>query len=80
MLKLKRLMTTKYGQILVSAILGLGLATLFKRACRSGDCVVYKVPSREEIQTKVYKQDGDCYKVELKEDKCDENKKDLLLE
>ena len=78
--RFKKLFYTKYGQILLSSILGLGLATIFRRACKSGNCVVHKVPSRHDIQTKVYKEDDKCFKVSLEEAQCDQNKKDLLLE
>ena len=79
--RLKLLFTTKYGQILVSCLLGLGLATIFRRACKaSSNCVVYRVPSREKIQTQVYKDGDDCFKVQLEESKCETGKKEFLLE
>lgn len=78
--RLKRLFYTKYGQLLLSCLLGLGLATVFRRACRSGNCVVHKVPSRSDMVNKVYKENGACFKVSLNEAKCDQSKKELALE
>lgn len=79
--RLKLLFNTKYGQILVSCLLGLGLATVFRRACKaSSNCVVYRVPTREKIQTQVYKERDQCFKVALEESKCDTSKKEFLLE
>lgn len=78
--RFKKLFYTKYGRVLLSCILGLGLATVFRRACRSGNCVVHKIPSRHDIQTKVYKDEGSCFKVSLKEAACDKGREDLMLE
>ena len=78
--RLKRLFYTKYGQLLLSCLLGLGLATVFRRACRSGNCVVHKVPSRSDMANKVYKEDGSCFKVSLNEAECDQSKKGFVVE
>ena len=78
--RFKKLFYTKYGRILLSCILGLGLATVFRRACRSGNCVVHKIPSRHDIQTKVYKDEGSCFKVSLHEAACEKGREDLMLQ
>jgi hypothetical protein len=55
-----RLTKTRTGQILLSVILGLGLAALFRRVCH--DCIVIKGPSADEIQKYYYKMENACYK------------------
>ena len=50
------------GSAVISVILGLGLAALFRRACKGGRCVVVKSPKLEELRRFVYKVDDDCYK------------------
>ena len=72
--RLKLLLTSKHGQILLSCLLGLGLATIFRRACKSGNCVVHRIPNRSDFHEKVFKEDGNCFKVSLNESKCDSNK------
>lgn len=59
---IKNVMKDRMGSIIISVILGLGLAALFRRACHGGSCVVIKAPKREEIQQYYYKIDDDCYK------------------
>lgn len=78
--KFRVLLYTKYGQVLLSCILGLGLATVFRRACKSGNCIVHRIPSREDIQTKLYKEDGECFRVSLNESKCDDSKQIVNLD
>lgn len=50
------------GSAVISVILGLGLAALFRRACKGGRCVVVKSPKLDELRRFVYKVDDDCYK------------------
>lgn len=57
-----KLLTTKTGSILTSIILGLGLAALFRRACKNGNCVVIKGPNIEEVKRFYYKVNEECYK------------------
>ncbi len=58
----KRMLSDKFGSILISVILGLGLAALFRRVCSGDGCVVVKAPSEKEIRDFVYKVDTSCYK------------------
>ena len=37
------------GRIIISIILGLGLASLFRRVCNDRNCMVFKGPSLEEV-------------------------------
>jgi hypothetical protein len=50
------------GSIVISVILGLGLAALFRRACTGDHCVVVKSPSLAEVSKHFYKVDADCFK------------------
>ena len=72
---LKRLFTTEMGKIAISIILGLGLASLFRRVCTSKNCIQFEGPVLSEFEDKIYKQDGKCYKYGLKHNKCDNTKK-----
>lgn len=58
----KKLVTTKEGQIFVSIVLGFGIAACFRKVCKKGSCVVIKGPKASEITGKVYKLDDACYK------------------
>lgn len=50
------------GRIIVSLILGFGLAALFRQVCKGGDCHVVKAPNMDEIKKHFYKIEDDCYK------------------
>lgn len=63
------------GRNLMSIILGLGLATFFRQMCIGKKCKVTKAPPLEEIDDKIYKFDGKCYKLEKSAEKCNKQKK-----
>lgn len=59
---LKAFLDSEYGSIVISVIVGLGLATLFRKACNGYGCYVVKGPPLRDLKKYVYKQDGKCYK------------------
>jgi hypothetical protein len=63
------------GRIIMSIILGIGLATFFRQMCSGKNCTVTKAPPLEEIDDKIYKFDGKCYKLEKSAQQCNTNKK-----
>ena len=58
----KRLLTTPTGKILLSIILGLGLATLFRNTCTDDKCIVFNGPVIEDIEDKTFKHNNKCFK------------------
>lgn len=50
------------GAIVVSVILGLGLAVILRATCRGESCVVIQSPPLEQIHKHIYKIDDQCYK------------------
>ena len=73
----KRLLDTKNGRIFISILLGLGIASLFRRACKNRKCIVFRHPDIENIKDKVFKSDAKCYKYSLKSEKCNSTKQIL---
>lgn len=63
------------GKYMMSIILGIGLATIFRSVCKGKECHVYQAPALDQIIDKVYKFDGKCYKFESQSQKCDTSKK-----
>ncbi len=49
------------GQIIVSVILGLGLAIIFSRACIGRNCIVIRGPNPAVIDNKIYQFNNECY-------------------
>ena len=73
-MNLKRLLTTPIGVMLISILLGLGLATLFRKACKGKECIDFNGPVISEIDGKTYKFGEECYKYSLQPTLCDKTK------
>lgn len=58
----QRVMTDPFGRIVISVILGLGLAALFRRACSGDGCVVIQSPDSKDVNDYVYRINSACYK------------------
>lgn len=58
---LKSVMDDRGGCLLISGLLGFGLATMFRRACVGGKCYIIKGPAREVVGKHVWRVDGRCY-------------------
>ena len=61
-MNLKRLIYSDVGRIVISILLGLGLATLFRRVCKERDCLVFHAPEINKIKNQVFKFKNKCYK------------------
>jgi len=78
-MELKKIMNSSQGKIIISIILGLGLATMFKRVCKGRKCIVFEKASGEEIDNKIFKYDNKCYKFKLENTLCDTKKKTVKI-
>jgi hypothetical protein len=58
----KRLLHQPLGKVFISILLGLGVATLFRKVCNDRNCIVYKGSATEEIDGKIFKHGSKCYK------------------
>ena len=65
-MNIKRLLNTPMGKILLSIILGLGLATLFRQVCHGKNCITFNGTVINEIDGKIYKFGEDCYEYNIK--------------
>jgi hypothetical protein len=74
-LDLGRFLHTENGKMIMSILLGFGLASLFRVICKDKDCIIFHAPPLEEIKDKVYKYDNKCYKYVNKATSCDKTKK-----
>jgi hypothetical protein len=59
----------------MSILLGLGLATFFRKMCEGKNCIISKAPPFEEIDDQIYKFDDKCYKLKKNAEKCNTEKK-----
>ena len=71
----KRLFTTQAGIFFISVLLGLGLATLFRKICNDENCIDFKGPVLGDIEEKIFEEDGNCYKYSLSKETCNKSKR-----
>lgn len=71
----KRLLNTSMGKFFISVLLGLGLATFFRKVCTDKNCISFNGPVISDIDGKIYKYGEKCYKYTSSATTCDSNKK-----
>ena len=67
-------MHTEFGQVVISIILGIGLASMFRRSCHDEGCYNFQSPKTSEIESTTYLHDGTCYKFKAQTKKCKSKK------
>jgi hypothetical protein len=73
-LNITNLIRSGTGRVIISVILGIGLATLFQTVCKNKNCITFNGPVISEVDGKIYEFADLCYKYELKTTHCDANK------
>ena len=71
----RRLLYGNIGKVVMSVILGLGLATIFRKVCKERDCIVFRAPDISKIKNQIFNFEGKCYTFKEEIEKCDNNKK-----
>ena len=74
-MNIKRLLYSPLGKIIISILLGFGLATMFRKACHDKNCIVFNGPVITDIDNKTYKYGEKCYTYTSASTICDKNKK-----
>ena len=72
---LNKFFENKTGKYMLSIILGIGIASLFRRVCKEKNCIVFQAPPLDDIKDKVFKYENKCYKYNPVLVKCDPQKK-----
>lgn len=75
-----KLLHTKYGQIMISIILGFGLASIFRKACTDRKCMTFKAPTVQKINDTKYKYNNKCFTFKENIVKCDKSKQIIDFE
>ena len=75
---IKRIINSERGKIVLSILLGLGLATLFRQSCTSNKCLIFKAPTLDQIKNKVFNYNNKCYKFTEKSVSCNKPQSVLL--
>jgi hypothetical protein len=74
-MNIKRLITSPIGKIVLSIILGVGLASLFRKVCNDKNCITFNGAVIKDIDGKTYKHGEKCYKYSASPYKCDTMKR-----
>tara|TARA_B110000858_G_C17583004_1_gene372073 strand:+ start:194 stop:418 length:225 start_codon:yes stop_codon:yes gene_type:complete len=56
--------------MIISIILGFGLATLFRKTCTLRGCYQFRGPPMEDIEGKTFKMNDKCYKYDYHQQSC----------
>lgn len=68
------------GKIIMSILLGFGLASLFRKVCKDNNCVTFYAPPLDDFKDKIYKNNGKCVKYTPIASKCTLNAKIITFE
>ena len=66
-MNIRRLLYNPYSSIVISVILGFGLATLFRQSCNLRDVFVF---SLSKIENKTFEMNEKCYTYTAKHKSC----------
>lgn len=77
-MKIKKLIHSKYGKILLSIILGIGLASLFNISCNNRSCYRYITPDTSKIEQGIWLYNNQCYKYKPKIKTCNKDKEKIM--
>ena len=71
---------TERGKMIMSILLGFGLASLFRTVCKGKNCLMFHAPPLDEFKDKIYKNNGKCVKYTPVATKCSLNAKIVAFE
>ena len=71
---ISKILNNRVGVIVISIILGLGLASLFRRVCSGANCIIIKGPPTSEIKDRIFIFGDKCYTYKTKGVSCSEKK------
>ena len=71
---------TATGKIIMSVLLGFGLASLFRTVCKGNNCQIFHAPPLEDLKDKIYKINNKCVKYKPVATKCRSNAKIVRFE
>jgi len=74
---IRRLIYSKVGRYIISVLLGLGLATLFRRVCKDRSCLIFHAVPMSKIREQIFKYHDKCYIFKESAQHCTPNKKIL---
>ena len=74
---IRRLIYSDVGRYIISILLGLGLATLFRQVCKDRECLVFHAAPMDKIREQIFKYQNKCYTFKENAQSCATDKKIL---
>tara|TARA_Y100000022_G_C13093097_1_gene303222 strand:+ start:263 stop:526 length:264 start_codon:yes stop_codon:yes gene_type:complete len=77
-----RLFYSEPGRIFLSILLGLGIASLFRKICTSNNCYNFTGPEQKDLKNKIFSFDSNndkCFKVNEEITHCNKNTNSKIL-
>jgi len=78
-MNLRRLIASPVGKIIISIVLGIGLASLFRKVCNDRNCIIFNGPVITNVEGKTFKHGSKCYKYTGVPEKCNDAKRILSV-
>lgn len=77
---LDKFLYTKFGRVLMSILLGFGLASMLRKVCKSGECYRFDAPDfANSIKDKTFQYNGECYVFDLQAGSADPTKTTISI-
>jgi hypothetical protein len=77
---LGKFLHTENGRIIMSILLGFGLASLFRSVCKGAGCMQFYAAPLDKIKDKIYKNGDKCVTFRPMYSKCSMDAKVLTFE
>ena len=75
---IRRLLYNPYSSIIISMILGFGLATLFRKSCNLRGCYQFRGPPMETIEGKTFKMNDKCDQYDYHQQSCNNSSAKII--
>jgi hypothetical protein len=76
-MNLKDMLNSEPGRIVIAAVLGFGLSTLFRKSCKDENCIKFKAPDLDKIEGKTYRHNGQCYQFSASSGTCNKGRETI---
>ena len=70
---LEKFVHTNNGRLIMSILLGFGLASLFRKVCNEYNCTHFYGAPVKDIENKIYRQHNKCVQYKAVNTKCNTN-------
>jgi len=74
-MNIRRILYSPFGKYVISMLLGIGLATLFRKACTTRNCMKFVAAPMSKIKNQVFEYNDVCYTFENTAESCSPLKK-----